>query len=70
MIRARTLGRTAALLAAVLAIALWAAPGAWAHAQLLGTSPPSGSTVQVQPTQVIFKFNQAVGGDARRGTRV
>jgi copper transport protein len=38
------------------------APGAWAHAQLLGTSPLSGSTVQVQPREVIFEFNQDVGG--------
>jgi copper transport protein len=38
------------------------APQALAHAQLLGTSPTSGSTVAVQPAQVIFKFNQAVGG--------
>ncbi|HEU0249401.1 MAG TPA: CopD family protein [Solirubrobacteraceae bacterium] len=37
-------------------------PAAFAHAQLLGTSPQSGSTVAVQPAQVIFKFNQAVGG--------
>jgi copper transport protein len=38
------------------------APGAWAHAQLLGTSPAAGSTVPVQPREVIFEFNQAVGG--------
>jgi copper transport protein len=62
--RARALARSAALLAAVLAGALWAAPGAWAHAQLLGTSPTSGATVQVQPRAVIFEFNQAVGGTA------
>jgi copper transport protein len=35
---------------------------AWAHAQLLGTSPVSGSTVRVQPKEVIFEFNQDVGG--------
>jgi copper transport protein len=35
---------------------------AFAHAQLLGTSPQSGSTVARQPARVIFKFNQAVGG--------
>jgi copper transport protein len=33
-----------------------------AHAQLLGTSPPPGSTVARQPTEVIFEFNQPVGG--------
>jgi copper transport protein len=38
------------------------APVAWAHAQLLGTSPAAGSTVPVQPREVIFEFNQAVGG--------
>jgi copper transport protein len=38
------------------------APEALAHAQLLGTSPESGSTVPRQPALVIFKFNQAVGG--------
>jgi len=38
------------------------AASAFAHAQLLGTSPQSGSTVATQPAEVIFKFNQAVGG--------
>ncbi len=37
-------------------------PTALAHAQLLDTSPQSGSTVAAQPARVIFKFNQAVGG--------
>jgi copper transport protein len=41
---------------------LGSAPAARAHAQLLGTSPASGSTVQVQPREVIFEFNQDVGG--------
>jgi copper transport protein len=41
---------------------LVSAPAALAHAQLLGTSPASGSTVATQPKQVIFKFNQNVGG--------
>lgn len=51
-------------LALVLAVAglLGSAPAAWAHAQLLGTSPVSGSTVKVQPREVIFEFNQDVGG--------
>jgi copper transport protein len=51
----------AALLAAGIAAMAWA-PAASAHAQLLGTSPLSGSTVAQQPAEVIFKFNQAVGG--------
>ncbi len=42
--------------------ALASAPEAWAHAQLLGTSPTSGATVRVQPKEVIFEFNQDVGG--------
>jgi copper transport protein len=50
----------AVLLSCVLTLAL--APSAFAHAQLLGTSPLSGSTVQRQPAEVIFKFNQNVGG--------
>jgi len=41
---------------------LLSASTALAHAQLLGTSPQSGSTVAAQPAQVIFKFNEAVGG--------
>jgi len=41
---------------------LTSAPAALAHAQLLGTSPASGATVQRQPAEVIFQFNQNVGG--------
>ncbi len=52
----------AAAATAAVASALALAPSARAHAQLLGTSPTSGSTVQKQPTEVIFKFNQNVGG--------
>jgi copper transport protein len=51
-----------AVLALTVAVVLASAPGAWAHAQLLGTSPASGSTVPTQPGEVIFKFNQDVGG--------
>jgi copper transport protein len=40
---------------------LWA-PAAFAHAQLLATTPVSGSVVARQPPEVIFKFNQNVGG--------
>lgn len=54
--------RGALALALLVAGVLATAPAAWAHAQLLGTSPLSGSTVKVQPSEVIFKFNQAVGG--------
>jgi copper transport protein len=55
-------GGSAALILAA-AIALASAPVALAHAQLLGTSPLSGSTVKVQPREVIFKFGEPVGGD-------
>jgi copper transport protein len=44
------------------ALVFASAPAALAHAQLLGTSPLSGATVAKQPGEVIFKFNQAVGG--------
>jgi copper transport protein len=50
------------MLALTVAALLGSAPTAWAHAQLLGTSPVSGTTVKVQPQEVIFEFNQDVGG--------
>lgn len=51
-------------MAAALALGalLASAPSALAHAQLLGTSPASGATVATQPKEVIFEFNQNVGG--------
>jgi copper transport protein len=51
------------ILAAVVAALLASASAAFAHAQLLGTSPLSGSTVKVQPKEVIFEFGEPVGGD-------
>jgi len=57
--------RTAALLLALSACLLGiaaTAPSALAHAQLEGTSPVSGSTAAREPSEVIFKFNQNVGG--------
>jgi copper transport protein len=51
-----------ATFALVACAALACAPSALAHAQLVGTSPVSGSTVQSQPREVIFEFNQDVGG--------
>ena len=59
--RGRASGGLLALVLAVIGV-LSSAPAAGAHAQLLGTSPASGATVQVQPKQVIFEFNQDVGG--------
>jgi copper transport protein len=56
--RACLAGTVLALLGGVV---LASAPSALAHAQLLGSSPQSGSTVE-QPVEVIFQFNQAVGG--------
>jgi copper transport protein len=60
----RTRGPRRVVLVLSLAVAgvLANAPAAWAHAELLGTSPLSGSTVRAQPGEVIFKFNEAVGG--------
>jgi copper transport protein len=46
----------------VFVAALVWAPAAFAHARLVGTIPESGSTVGVQPTAVIFKYDQPVGG--------
>ena len=50
------------ILVLVVAGVLASASAASAHAQLLGTSPISGSTVRVQPVEVIFEFNQNIGG--------
>ncbi len=50
------------MLALVLAAMLAGAPSALAHAQLLGSSPASGATVASEPREVIFEFDQAVGG--------
>jgi copper transport protein len=58
----RVLPKLSLAIALVGAALLAGAPVALAHAQLLGTSPLSGSTVPKQPAEVIFKFNQAIGG--------
>ncbi len=58
----RSQRRALLIVACVLLGTLANAPAALAHAQLLGTSPASGSTVPVQPSEVIFEFNQDVGG--------
>src|ERR1700722_3797564 len=60
--RWRALSKLSLTIALVGASLLAAAPMAFAHAQLLGTSPLSGSTVAKQPAGVILKFNQAIGG--------
>jgi copper transport protein len=54
-------GLTAAL-ATIVGLGLLAPASAPAHAQLVGTSPQSGATVKTQPKEVIFKYNQPVGG--------
>ncbi len=54
--------RSGLALALAALIALGGAATAGAHAQLLGSTPQSGSTVAAQQPEVIFKFNQAVGG--------
>ena len=60
--RWRALSKLSLAIVLVGAALLAAAPAALAHAQLLGTSPLSGATVPKQPAEVIFKFNQAIGG--------
>ena len=60
--RWRPLSKLSLAIVLVGAALLAAAPAALAHAQLLGTSPLSGATVPKQPAEVIFKFNQAIGG--------
>jgi len=62
--RTASLHRGRCLVVVALAVAglLGSAPAAWAHAQLLDTSPASGSTVEVEPNEVIFEFNQDVDG--------
>src|ERR1700730_13420360 len=62
MVRARRTALVGALVGLACLGVLAHAPLALAHAQLLGTSPAAGSTVAVQPAEVIFKFNQSVGG--------
>lgn len=52
---------TLATLAGCLA-ALSLAPAAFAHAQLVLTSPGSGSTLASEPAAVIFEFGEPVGG--------
>jgi copper transport protein len=57
----RIYAQIAATLLACAAL-LSAAPAAFAHAQLLGTSPASGATLATQPKLVVFKFGENVGG--------
>ncbi|HUA73881.1 MAG TPA: CopD family protein [Solirubrobacteraceae bacterium] len=51
-------------LALLLGAAVVGTSTAAAHAELLGTVPESGATVGAAPREVIFKFNQDVGGTA------
>jgi copper transport protein len=60
--RNAALGLPATALAVALASLALVPASALAHAQLVGTSPQSGSTVKAEPEEVIFKYNQAVGG--------
>jgi copper transport protein len=55
-------GRFTAAIAVVLVAIAIAPASASAHAQLLGTQPVSGTTLRSQPREVVFEFNQAVGG--------
>jgi len=58
-VRAHRVGAALALSALIL---LAGASVASAHAQLLETTPVSDATLPTQPPEVVFKFNQAVGG--------
>jgi len=49
------------VLLAFVAALVWT-PEALAHARLVGTAPENGSTVRRQPTEVIFKYDEPVGG--------
>ena len=52
-----------AWLAAIAAVALAVAPSAaWAHAELLSTSPAQGTTLHAQPAAVSFRFGESVSG--------
>lgn len=62
--RARGAFRACAAAAACSAAALALPAPAWAHAQLEGTSPVPGATVATQPAEVIFSFDEPVGGTA------
>jgi copper transport protein len=50
------------VLATALCAGALAPAAASAHAVLLGTEPQDGATVKTTPREVIFEFNQAVGG--------
>jgi copper transport protein len=52
---------TPVVLLVFVAALVWA-PSALAHARLVGTSPPAGSTLRRQPPAVIFEYDQPVGG--------
>jgi copper transport protein len=54
--------RFTAAIAIALAFAAIAPAIASAHAILVGTQPATGTTVKATPHEVIFEFNQAVGG--------
>jgi copper transport protein len=53
------------VLAPVLAVAALAvaAPSAWAHAELEGTSPARGAVLRTQPKAVVFRFGESVEGN-------
>jgi copper transport protein len=55
--------RGAVALACVLAAALLAPAGAWAHAILVDTSPQRGATLRQEPPQVVLRFNESVEGN-------
>lgn len=61
--RFTTRTRRRALVLAVLAPMLWLAlpgPAAWAHATLLGSTPPAGYAVAIPPTELTLDYDQPV----------
>lgn len=49
-----------AIAATVVAAAVMASPGAWAHATLKSSSPAAGATVNATPKEIALTFNEKV----------
>lgn len=58
-----TTRRSLAALCAVLLVTLALPGAAFAHAQLEGTSPERGATLDSAPTEVVFEFSEPVEGE-------
>jgi copper transport protein len=53
--------RFLALFVASLGLAFSLASPAWSHAVLLGSTPAAEASLDVSPTELVFKFNENVG---------